>query len=55
MKIDEEEMAELMATEEKNLDLLKVKVQYMAKRQKSFRKNLAKAIVDDSKIFHKKF
>lgn len=54
-KLDEEEVAELMAAEDKNLELLKVKVQYMAKRQKSLRKNLAKVIVDESKIFHKKF
>lgn len=27
----------------------------MAKRQKSLRRNLAKSIVDESKVFHKKF
>jgi hypothetical protein len=27
----------------------------MAKRQKNLKKNLAKSIVDDGKVFHKKF
>lgn len=52
---EENEFEDIVDPHEKNVELLKVKIYYMAKKQKNLQNKFAKSIVEDSKVFHKRF
>lgn len=53
--LNEEEATELVSLDDKSVESLKIKIQFMTKRQKGLKNKLARSIIDDGKVFHKQF
>ena len=51
----EDSLEELLTSEEKDIDMLKMKIGYMTKHDREMNRKVAKSIVNEGKVFHKNF